>query len=149
MDIAPSKTAAMLRICQAGEITPICPGTCSAPRKVFYNRVRYVRGKDGRYRSRYLSPESRPQYLHRQIWLDARYRPFDDPVRIPDGHEIHHRDFNRFNNYSGNLVAMPQKEHRALHRLAQLQGSEPVLPPGNLCPSCPIGCTSLDRRRDR
>ncbi|MFW5795226.1 MAG: HNH endonuclease [Bacillota bacterium] len=31
------------------------------------------------------------------------------------GYAIHHKDFNRFNNQSDNLVSMPIKEHIKLH----------------------------------
>lgn len=35
--------------------------------------------------------------------------------KVPDGYNIHHKDGNRQNNYVGNLVAITEKEHHAIH----------------------------------
>lgn len=35
---------------------------------------------------------------------------------IPEGYEIHHKDFNRLNDHIDNLACIPKDEHEKLHR---------------------------------
>lgn len=145
MDTAIPTTPTMLRACQEEGIAPICPGTCRAPYQVFYNYRWYVRGKDGRYRRRLSRHDTGPAYLHQQVWIDARYSLFDGPARIPAGHEIHHRDFNRLNNHSSNLVALLQKDHRALHYAAQSEAEQRVSRARQPCTSCQMRRAGLEK----
>jgi len=51
---------------------------------------------------------TRKTLLHRDIW-----EKYNGP--IPEGYEIHHKDFDASNNDSTNLEALSTKAHRALH----------------------------------
>lgn len=47
--------------------------------------------------------------LHKDVWEHA------NGMKVPEGYEVHHVDFNHLNNDPGNLVALPRLEHRAIH----------------------------------
>ena len=47
-------------------------------------------------------------YMHRYVW-----EFYNGP--IPDGYEIHHKDFNRANNDITNLECLSKTEHKKLH----------------------------------
>lgn len=49
--------------------------------------------------------------LHEEIWRHA-----NGGAVIPDGHEVHHVDFEPTNNDPSNLVCIPRAEHKDLHR---------------------------------
>lgn len=62
---------------------------------------------------RYFEPGIRDaqqgaEALHRDVWA-AAYGP------IPEGHDVHHIDFDPSNNTLENLRALPAAEHQALH----------------------------------
>ncbi len=48
--------------------------------------------------------------LHEEIWKSEHGRP------IPEGHHIHHADFDALNNDPANLVCLTDEEHREAHR---------------------------------
>lgn len=58
------------------------------------------------------SDETGSRYLHRDLW-ESRHGP------IPEGHDIHHLDFNPANNADENHQCLPHGEHSSLHRDAQ------------------------------
>lgn len=61
----------------------------------------------GKYKSAYyLGPEKTE---HRLVWTNAF-------GKIPEGHDIHHKDGNKSNNDIENLECLPRSEHIRLHR---------------------------------
>ena len=73
---------------------------------VIFNGKKYYLNKRGYYR-RY--DEHRKMFLlHRDIW-DFYNGP------IPLKHDIHHVDFNKFNNDISNLICLSKHDHQKLH----------------------------------
>lgn len=70
-----------------------------------YNGERYLRTPGRKYYIR----ENGTKTLHRQMWMDI-----NGP--IPDGHHIHHKDFNPDNNAMENLEMVRYDIHEAMHR---------------------------------
>lgn len=56
--------------------------------------------------------------LHRFVWCYAN-------GEIPDGYEIHHRDFNHDNNDIANLELVTKDEHQRIHAACKKQKSPP------------------------
>lgn len=80
---------------------------------VLFNGHRYVRDdKTGYYRR---SVKRTTKLLHRDVWEHHN-------GKIPDGYEVHHKDFDRDNNDIGNLDLLTLAEHKKLH--AQLLTDE-------------------------
>lgn len=124
-------------------VKSICPQTCSGPFKVFYHGRWYQRGNDRLYRRIPSSNATEQHYLHRQIWIDSRYVLFEDAVRIPKDHEIHHVDLNRLNNHSWNLSALPVTEHRALHWDIEVGKRQPGSSTASRCTACPMNSPAM------
>lgn len=83
---------------------------------ITFNGVRYRRypnAKEWAERSYYVpgvaDRQSGRGRLHEDIWKKA-----NGP--IPDGHDIHHADFDPLNNDLANLHCLTNSEHRELHR---------------------------------
>jgi predicted nucleic acid-binding Zn ribbon protein len=70
-------------------------------KKVFEGRT-YYRMPSGYYN------DGSNRYLHRDIWASV-HGP------IPEGYDIHHKDFDRGNNSIENLQIVLVREHRLLH----------------------------------
>ena len=60
----------------------------------------------GRYRL-YIGKRTMP--LHKAVYLECF-------GKIPKGYVIHHIDGNRFNNKANNLIAIPRRFHKKLHK---------------------------------
>jgi hypothetical protein len=74
--------------------------------------------------------------LHVYVWLIMNGRWEKGETTTPAGHEIHHRDFNPFNNDPSNLELLTATEHRQLHwekdqekRLAQIKKMQTDMTP--------------------
>jgi hypothetical protein len=79
----------------------------------FHKLVPRLNGRKGNkyYRVRLCKNGKRyPRTFHRLI-----YAFFNGP--IPKGYDVHHIDFNSFNNHISNLQMLTRKEHNLLHRL--------------------------------
>lgn len=75
---------------------------------VYYNGVRFCRGERTGY---YLSSQyfnGKRKRLHRYVWECSN-------GDIPEGHDIHHIDENKYNNSLENLELIMNKEHGRLH----------------------------------
>lgn len=60
------------------------------------------------------------QHLHVEVWKSTHGRA------VPEGHEIHHADFNPLNNDPSNLVCLTRAEHKEAHReQGRLRGHAP------------------------
>jgi len=83
------------------------------PAEIEYRGVMYKRNPESSEWSKrvyYLAPRgSGRSYLHRDVYVDTY-------GAILEGHHIHHRDFDPFNNVPENLVALSPSEHQKLHR---------------------------------
>lgn len=52
---------------------------------------------------------------HRRLWEERN-------GKIPEGHEIHHKDHDRANNELDNLMCLPAREHTTLfHNIAKIR----------------------------
>lgn len=72
--------------------------------------------KDGKY---YM------EILHRVIWEDSNGR------KIPEGYDIHHKDWNPFNNAPENLQLVTKSEHSQIHNsLARALADGRITPNG-------------------
>lgn len=80
----------------------IAKGRQDIPRQTFNGKV-YRRHKGERYFSHGC------HRMHRDVWSF-----YNGPV--PEGHEIHHVDFDTSNNSIENLVCLSLEEHRRVHR---------------------------------
>lgn len=80
-----------------------------------------IRGKDGRWKTR---------YLHRLIYEQA-HGP------IPPGHDIHHLDEDKANCSLSNLRSLPREAHMSWHKLGT-RPSHVVLPDGSMGKRCRI-----------
>lgn len=69
-----------------------------------FNGIVFVADERGYYRAK----NNFGLYLHRCVW--EYYN-----TKIPDGYEIHHKDFNPSNNDISNLQLLSVKEHKKLH----------------------------------
>jgi hypothetical protein len=79
-------------------------------KKIVWNGKPYnsYRRKDGTWDYfRHSTSQNRSTYLHRDMWEDA-FGP------IPEGCEIHHKDFNRSHNWLGNFECLTVAEHDAI-----------------------------------
>lgn len=68
-----------------------------------YRGKKYCKYKGERYYSRGT------RRLHEVVWEDNH-------GELPEGFEIHHKDFNTENNEVGNLTVLKVKQHRKLHQ---------------------------------
>jgi hypothetical protein len=57
--------------------------------------------------------------LHVAVWEDQNGR------KVPDGHDVHHRDHDRSHNQPGNLEAKPRGKHISDHQLGHERGIPP------------------------
>lgn len=62
----------------------------------------------------YGATEGDRGYLHRAVW-EAANGP------IPDGFDVHHRDWDKFNNTLENLECLPKDDHARLYTHGQNQ----------------------------
>lgn len=69
-----------------------------------FNNIVFVQDEKGYYRAK----TDFTLYMHRYVW--EYYN-----TRIPDGYEVHHKDFNRANNDISNLQLLTVEEHRKIH----------------------------------
>lgn len=81
------------------------------PKYVTWNNQRYSRVPTSKHRNHrvyyYTTTEPRTA-LHRDVWESVH-------GKIPEGHHIHHKDENPFNNDLSNLECLSQSEHSRLH----------------------------------
>lgn len=86
----------------------------SPPVEVFYNGHLYRRYPSSaqpptRCYYRPVGPgSSRRTSLHRQVYIDTY-------GEIPVGHDVHHKDEDKFNNHPANLEALPHSSHMSHH----------------------------------
>ena len=71
---------------------------------VTYNGHKYTLRNNGYY-GRTTGKRS---LLHRDVWAN-------EAGAIPDGWDIHHKDFDKMNNNVGNLECLPKSEHTRLY----------------------------------
>lgn len=71
---------------------------------IFYNGLKFTRDDKTGY---YLNSTNRKR-LHRYVW-ECNYG------KIPNGYQIHHKDFDKSNNNIENLQLLRAYDHRALH----------------------------------
>ncbi len=83
----------------------------------FHSQVRQP--KDVRTPRRFVHTGRGWKVQYRWAW-EAEHGP------VPDGHHIHHRDFNSLNDRLDNLELMPELEHEALHREQMLGDNNPA-----------------------
>ena len=69
-----------------------------------FNGITYCMSRAPRMEGRYFKLLS----LHRMVWTCYN-------GEIPDGYDIHHKDFDKNNNDISNLVALPKSVHQSLH----------------------------------
>lgn len=55
------------------------------------------------------------KFEHVEVWERHHGRP------VPDGHQIHHVDFDKLNNDPSNLLAVTPTEHKRLHSGCELR----------------------------
>lgn len=85
-------------------------------------------------------------------WVFSHRRAAEKALgcKIPFGHEVHHKDGNKWNNRPDNLVVMSREAHAALHRLQQRMvhlssmarprrnySLSSTRPPVRILPACP------------
>ena len=83
----------------------------------FHSKVR--RPKKVRTKRRFVHTGRGWKVQYRWVWEAA----FGTQ---PDGHHLHHRDFNSLNDQLDNLQLMPEAEHEALHRDPMLGDNNPA-----------------------
>lgn len=77
--------------------------------QVRFNNITYRRYPNSPYFTAGISDrQGGASYLHRDIWISA-HGP------IPDGHDVHHIDFDPSNNDLENLQILTVSDHQALH----------------------------------
>lgn len=69
-----------------------------------FNGITYCTSTAPRMEGRYFKLLS----LHRMVWICYN-------GEIPNGYDIHHKDFNKNNNDISNLVALPKSVHQSIH----------------------------------
>jgi hypothetical protein len=77
----------------------------SIVKKIIIVDGRKFRLKEGQ---KYYYNSNLRKHLHQYIWMKAN-------GEIPEGHEIHHKDLNSFNNELSNLELLTIAEHKKLH----------------------------------
>lgn len=73
-----------------------------------FDGVRFCLDEKTGYYHGYVKKEDRYDRLHRYI-----YEFYNG--KLPDGYDVHHRDFDKNNNDLSNLVALPRSEHMKIH----------------------------------
>lgn len=86
---------------------------------IVYRGAKYSVGGSCKYLSCRTS-RGGTRLLHRHIWMD-HFGP------IPEGHVIHHKDHDKFNNDISNLEAVPTKAHAKAHLIERISMGE--MPP--------------------
>lgn len=71
----------------------------------------------GSYYRRHVWGAQGPSNLHRAIWASA-----NGP--IPDGHDVHHKDGDTFNNALDNLALIESRQHVREHTLERIAAGE-------------------------
>lgn len=72
---------------------------------IMYDNLKFTISKNGYYRA---------TVRHKHISLH-RYKYEKEVGKIPDGYDIHHKDFNKINNNIDNLECLPKSEHTRLY----------------------------------
>lgn len=125
----------------------ICPGTCHLRDKphvkvAFFGRTFRAerKGKDytGYYREELPLPR-RGDYLHRVVWAYS-YRSSLGAGHSARGRDVHHRDWNTYNNHPLNLLPLTKADHALIH----VTGSPDPMIPG--CPG-PEVCRAMMERK--
>ena len=71
--------------------------------------------KHSRYRMIKVGKERVTLSLHVYVWLVATGAWARGERNMPEGHELHHKDFDPYNNDLSNLELMTKSAHRKLH----------------------------------
>ena len=104
----------MLRDGAYRQVKDLQPGDSLNP---FHSKVR--RPKKVRTKRRFVHTGRGWRVQYRWVWEAA----FGTQ---PDGHHIHHRDFNSLNDRLDNLQLLPEEDHEALHRDQMLGDNNPA-----------------------
>jgi hypothetical protein len=91
------------------------------PKFIEFEGRKYCLSLGGKYYARYPWAGPGPTSLHRAIW-EHHFGP------IPDYHDIHHKDGDRFNNDIANLECVHRGQHHSDHIKERIaSGNPPVL----------------------
>jgi hypothetical protein len=85
------------------------------PTHIEFNGFKYR--LSGNYYRRNVWGSQGPSNLHRAVWQFHK-------GPIPEGHEVHHKDEDTFNNVIENLDCVPMHEHQRAHMLERIARGE-------------------------